>query len=226
VVSTDAEAYREARTTVCALAQAHADEVDRRPPATPDWRIHDLLAHLTGVATDVVAGNLEGVGTDPWTAKQVELRRDWTLEELLAAWDEQGSALDAVIDSLPPGTFGQLLFDTWTHEQDLRGALATPGGRESAAAAAAWGWVMGQLEARDAAAASPALVLVTERDERVLGVEPTAATVRASQFELLRAMTGRRSVDQIHDYNWDGEPLVDRIVLVPLFHPADAALVE
>jgi uncharacterized protein (TIGR03083 family) len=207
------------------LAQAHADEVDRRPPATPDWRIHDLLAHLTGVATDVVAGNLEGVGTDPWTAQQVELRRDWTLDELLAAWDTEGTALDAVIDSLPPGTFGQLLFDTWTHEQDLRGALATPGARDSAAAGA-WAWVMAQLEARDAAEANPALVLVTERDKRVLGVEPTAATVRASQFELLRAMTGRRSVDQIHAYDWDGDPLVERIVLVPLFHPADAALIE
>ena len=85
---------------------------------------------------------------------------------------------------------------------------------------------MGQLEGRDAAAANPAMVLVTERDERVLGVEPTAATLRASQFELLRAMTGRRSVEQIHGYDWDGDPMVERIVLVPMFRPAAAALVE
>ena len=109
------------------LARAHADAIDRRAPATPEWRVHDLLAHLSGVAADIVQGNLAGVATDPWTAKQVEARRDWTLEQLLGAWDEDGSAVDATIDGLPPGTFGQLLFDTWTHEQDLRGALGVPG---------------------------------------------------------------------------------------------------
>jgi len=226
VVQADAEAYREARAGVCALARAHADEIDRRPPATPEWRIHDLLAHLSGVATDIVQGNLVGVGTDPWTAKQVEARRDWSLDRLLGAWDEDGAAVDAMIDGLAPGTFGQLLFDTWTHEQDLRGALEVPGGRVSGASASAWGWAMEQVERRDAAAANPALVLVTERDERVAGVEPTAARVRASEFELLRAMTGRRSVEQIEAYDWEGEPVVDRIVFVPMFHPLVDPLVE
>ena len=85
---------------------------------------------------------------------------------------------------------------------------------------------MEQVERRDAAAANPALVLVTERDERVAGVEPAAARVRASEFELLRAMTGRRSVEQIEAYDWEGEPVVDRIVFVPMFHPLADPLVE
>ena len=31
-------------------------------PATPEWTVHDVLAHLVGVAADIVSGNLDGVG--------------------------------------------------------------------------------------------------------------------------------------------------------------------
>ena len=37
-------------------------------PATPEWRAHDVLAHLVGVTDDVVNGRLDGIATDAWTA--------------------------------------------------------------------------------------------------------------------------------------------------------------
>jgi hypothetical protein len=49
--------------------------------------------------------------------------------------------------------------------------------------------------------------------------------VEASRFELLRAMTGRRSLDQMRAYGWEGAPSPERLVL-PIFTPRADALVE
>ncbi len=217
-MNVDAEAYRALRGSVIALARARGGALDQPAAATPGWRVRDLLAHLSGVCADVVDGNLEGVGTDPWTARQVEQRRAWTAEELLDEWEVQGEAVDVLIDQAPLGLFGQLLFDAWTHEQDLRGALDQPGNRDSSAAARAWEWGVDALDGRDRAEQRPALLLVTTDDTRVVGVGPAASTVRASRYELLRSMTGRRSVAQMRAYRWDGEPDPGRLVF-SIFHP-------
>jgi hypothetical protein len=37
------------------------------------------------------------------------------------------------------------------------------------------------------------------------GDEPLA-TLRATRFELFRAMSGRRSLDQLRSFDWDGDP--------------------
>ncbi|MGH2760230.1 MAG: maleylpyruvate isomerase N-terminal domain-containing protein, partial [Actinomycetota bacterium] len=60
------------------------DAVLREPvPATPEWSMTDVIAHLAGILADIRAGNLEGVATDPWTAKQVEARRGRKIPQLL-----------------------------------------------------------------------------------------------------------------------------------------------
>ena len=95
-------------------------------PATPDWTVHDVVAHLAGVATDLVEGRLDGLATDEWTAAQVERGRGRSIPELLDRWDEHGAAVDAFADALGPGG-GQLVVDATTHEHDLRGGVpATP----------------------------------------------------------------------------------------------------
>jgi Mycothiol maleylpyruvate isomerase N-terminal domain len=117
------DAYRGIRERVNGLV-AGAD-VDSVAPATPGWTVADLLAHLTGVTTDIVQGNLDGVGTDEWTARQVSERRGRPTEELLAEWNEHGTAVEAMADQLGPAS-GRLLSDAVTHEHDIRGAWAHP----------------------------------------------------------------------------------------------------
>jgi hypothetical protein len=39
-------------------------------PACPEWSVQDVVAHLTGVCADIMAGNVAGAATDPWTAAQ------------------------------------------------------------------------------------------------------------------------------------------------------------
>src|SRR5207245_2381392 len=54
------------------VESADREALDAIVPATPEWRARDVLAHLVGVADDVVNGRLDGIATDPWTRAQVD----------------------------------------------------------------------------------------------------------------------------------------------------------
>lgn len=225
-MTTDGEAYRDLRTTVIGLAQGRGAELDEIAPATPEWRVRDVLSHLAGVCDDVVHGNLGGVATDGWTAAQVAKRADWSVERILEQWEEDGAALDPIIDGTPPGTFGQLLYDAWTHEQDVRGALGSPGGREGPAMDCAFAWGIGQMQTRDRDDARTGLVLDAGDDgEWVVGTAPAAGSVHTSRFELMRAFTGRRSLAQLRAWDWDPDPEPARLVFT-IFTPRPTDLVE
>ena len=78
-----AEAYRLLRERILDLALA-ADPTTP-VPTCPGWTVKELLAHVTGVAADVVGGNIAEAGTDPWVEVQVAARRDLTVEEIADA---------------------------------------------------------------------------------------------------------------------------------------------
>ena len=225
-VTNDSALYRDVRADVLAVARGREDDLDRWSPATPAWRVRDVLAHLAGVCDDILHGNVAGVATDAWTAAQVEKRRSWPAAAVLDDWEEHGPEIDAIIDGAPSPRWGQLLFDAWTHEQDVRGALDEPGGRDSSAARRVFEWIAGGMDERDRAEGRGALSLVTEAGARVVGVPPSAETVRTTRFELLRAVTGRRSVAQVERWEWTGAPQADRIVIAPFFHPATEDVLE
>jgi uncharacterized protein (TIGR03083 family) len=223
-MTTDAETYRELRNELIALARARRDDLEITAPATPEWRVRDLLAHLGGVCDDVVNGNLADVAANTWTAAQVEKRRGWTIDEVLADWERHGGEVDALIDQAPAGLFGQLLFDAWTHGQDIRGALTEPGGQDSPAAACSYTW--GTEALQGGSDGRPELSLITEAGVCVIGSGAPSATVHASRFELLRAMTGRRSQAQVRAYVWEGQADPERLLLATFFHPPADDLVE
>src|SRR4051794_21599611 len=101
-------------------------------PACPAWRVRDVIAHLSGLATDIAAGNLDGAATDAWTAAQVDARRDLPLDELLAESDDVGPQLASFLDDFPGRYGAQVAADINVHEHDIRGALQRPGARDSA----------------------------------------------------------------------------------------------
>lgn len=70
-----ATAYQDTRQRVAALVRSvGGDVLAMQAPATPEWRVRDILAHLVGVTADIVTGNLDGTPSDQWTARQVEAR--------------------------------------------------------------------------------------------------------------------------------------------------------
>jgi uncharacterized protein (TIGR03083 family) len=188
-------------------------------PATPEWRVRDIVAHLSGITADIVAGNLDGVATDGWTGKQVGDRRDWPFDDVLAEWEEKGKAVEALMPDFPEVVVGQMITDAATHEHDVRGALGAPGARESEAADIGFRWGAAALDG------SEPLRLETEVGPVSVGDGEPVATVRASRFELARSMTGRRSLDQMRAYGWDSEPRPARLVL-GIFTPRPTPLVE
>ena len=156
-------AYRDVRLRVIDLLRDRPDDVlERIAPATPQWRVRDIVAHLGGVCDDIAHGNMDGVATDPWTQTQVQKRREWSFDRVLDDWSEHASVVEPMLNGIGQ-PIGQMVFDAWTHEQDVRGALGEPGAREGAAVDIAWDWFVatnGSAGAR-------------------------VATVRASRYELL-----------------------------------------
>jgi hypothetical protein len=174
-----------------------------------------------------MTGNLHGVATDEWTTAQVAKRRDWPFEKVLTLWDEHASAIEPVMNDFPPVSIGQMVFDAVTHEHDVRGALGTPGGRDAPAVEIAFDWGIARLSERFVHEGLGTLVLDTDVGTRDVGEgEPTVA-LRTSRFELVRAMTGRRSAPQVRAYDSDGTVEPEHLLLsTTIFTLPDSDIVE
>lgn len=209
-----AAAYEQVRERMTALLrQADPEQLSRQVPACPDWTVHDLLAHVAGLAVDVAAGRIEGAGSDPWTAAQVTARRSASRDELLAEWS--AVPMTATLLGMDAMQAAQVVFDVTTHEHDLRGALGLPGERDSGGIEVGWTWattVLGML--RDGYGEG-AVVLSTPDGSTTCGASAPTSGVTADRFELFRAMTGRRSSEQVASWEWTGEPAVERLCLLP-----------
>jgi uncharacterized protein (TIGR03083 family) len=198
--------YAEGRQRLSALVAPLDDAGAAAPvPACPGWTVHDVVAHLTGICADILAGNLEGVTTDAWTAAQVERRREASLADVLAEWAEVAPPVEAMADGFGPAGH-QWVTDGATHEHDVRGALGAPGARDSAAVEVGAAFVAGRFLAGVAERGLPALAFRVDDRRWVSEPGPAAATLTTTPFELIRATTGRRSVGQLRALDWDGDP--------------------
>lgn len=194
--------YAGTRGRITELVQGLSpEELEATVPATPAWRVRDVVAHLSGNLDDILSGNLDGVATDPWTAAQVEKRRGRSVDEMLAEWSENGPKVEAVLNDF--GSAGvQLLMDSVTHEHDLRGAVQQPGARDSDGVDMSLQWLVDGLGQR----IPSGLRIIAGDQEWVIGPGEHAATVTApDEFELLRSLIGRRSVAQVCDWKWEGD---------------------
>jgi uncharacterized protein (TIGR03083 family) len=171
-----------------------------RVPACPEWSVKDVLAHVTGVCADILAGRLDGVATQVWTQRQVDERRSKTVSEIVAEWNEAAPQVEAICSNFG-GAEVQWLMDTITHEHDIRGALSKPGARDDEAIALGLDWLTKNIGGEITAMR----VETTEGDEHVMGAGEPQATVRGPRFEMLRALTGRRSKEQIAAFDWKGD---------------------
>ena len=211
-------------------------------PATPAWTIKDVLAHLTHVAGAYATGNhtystqdvdelaiaLRGdlPDIDRWAQAGVDERQGRAVDALIDEWCEQTVQLCRMMNGeqpLPQGTSRDTLSwaavsDLATHAQDIRGALRVAPDRDAYATKIAYASFTMMLEARAAAADVPGLRIVTARGEVALGESDEQRTIELDWYELLRAASGRRSVDQITQLfgNIDAGPYLTIISPYPL----------
>lgn len=241
--------YAAARGRITGLVSGLSDEEAARPvPTCPRWTVKDVVSHLAGVCDDVLTGNIEGVASDPWTEAQVVARRDRSLDEVLAEWAEKAPQVEAIAEHFPGRVGTQWVLDVTSHEHDIRCALGVPGARDSEGVDAALGFMLAGLATSISAKGLPPLEVragarswvlggggCTDLNEILMGADPPidvvgaepAATAEASAFEWVRALTGRRSVEQIRRFKWSGdpEPYLPACAFGP-FRPADADIDE
>ena len=200
--------YRETRERMTVmLRDIAADDSTAPVPACPGWSVKDVIAHLAGVCDDILSGNLAGLASDRWTAAQVHKRRAATLDELLDEWTDAAPQVEALAPMFPGESAAQWVADAASHEHDVRGALGKAGARDSTATLVGVDFMVpGFMASVGSRALLPTLVVRADgREWRSSGGE-ASATLEAGAFELFRAVTGRRSTDQIRSLQWSGEP--------------------
>jgi uncharacterized protein (TIGR03083 family) len=213
--------YERGRRRIMDLVADLDDRAAATPvPACPAWSVHDVVAHLSGVCADILAGNVAGAATEPWTAAQVDARRERSFGEILAEWDDVGPQVAAFADDFPGRLGNQFITDVTVHEHDLRGTLGRAGSRDSDGVrigadflvnvflhpgvtalglsplevrAGDRNWVVGtgKPPTGDIGGASRAALMSTE-----VIPEPTVTpvgTLDVEEFALFRALTGPRS---------------------------------
>lgn len=141
------------RTTVVAGLIGELDDfssllrtLDDREWSTPTrcegWTVGNVAAHLTGTMTDVVSGNLDGLGTPEVTQREVDERKGATPAEMA---DELDAATKASADMVAifdddawngpapaglPYSLGvgveALWYDAYLHADDIRAAVGRP----------------------------------------------------------------------------------------------------
>lgn len=173
----------------------------------PDWTVRELVTHLAGVCDDVLAGRLEGVATPAWTEAQVQRLREESLGSALEFWSEVAPSVEAITAAFPPSAAAQWVFDAVTHEHDLRATLGAPGARDSDAVAVGAAFLLDTIATVAGAGLAPTLAVTLDDEAPVtLGTGEPVVTLRATRFEVLRALGGRRSVEQVRALDWSGDP--------------------
>lgn len=192
-----AEAYFDLRTRMIALLRSCDEGVAAVVvPHCPDWTVAMTISHMIGVPESIVSGDMADVTSEAWTARQVERHMGESIAELVDQWEAQSGTFDDLCRRIPQPTISQFLFDQVTHEHDVRWAMGCAGARDSAAVAVGSRWI--------AAACGPSVVI------------PPGL----SDFEVLRCLSGRRSVVELQALGFDAAPVASAMERMPLAIPS------
>lgn len=179
-------------------------------PACPAWTVHDLVAHVSGIATEIAANNMPGEDSDAWVDALVESRRSMSLRDLVDEWTASGPIFESLA-ATNKRLAVPLTYDTVVHEHDLRHAVKRAGARDSSGVVAAMHvgvWLMtNDLKRHDFGAvrfvAGGRAWECGEGDVR-LALDLDSEGHRYPVWELLRLTGSRRSRDQIVAHDWSG----------------------
>lgn len=205
--------WHSAQARVSALvAGLDEEQLATSVPACPDWTVRDLLSHVVGLGTDVLGGDEPDDHNERWTQAQVSARAEHSAHDLLREWA-------GVAERLPTWMAGhgtRPLNDVIIHEQDLRSAVAAPGARDTDGLAIVRQRMAERLGRAVADSGLPPLALeesprpgrpawswCSTGDPADAG--HAAVVLRASGFELARALATRRTAEQLRAWTVRGD---------------------
>lgn len=210
--------YRDTRERlILLLSELDGAALATRVPACPAWSVREVVAHLTAVSQDVLAGRLTRIPAERETAAQVARFKDHDLAGILAAWDEVAPQFERLV-----GTLGAwpAVIDIASHEHDIRGAAGRPGARDAEVVWQSAGWLLTRLRPP-----VPLRVAVEDAEFRAGPDNGTELRLTTSRFEAFRWRMGRRSRAQLAGLDWSGDPapLLDHLTI---FGPAARDIIE
>jgi len=196
------QAYLEFRTRVVGLIREIPEsQASLAVPLCPNWEVSGLISHIVGVPEDILAGRMKGVTTDAWTQSHVDRHEGESLSQLADALLATATEFDVLLPRIPSPTNSQMMMDAVTHEHDLRHAVGRAGAQDSLAVNVALGWLLNMVEGK---APGRALEL---------------ANSAVPRCELVRCLTGRRSIDQMNHLGLDGNMIAAVLKGTPLIPP-------
>lgn len=220
IVTDFGSAYGGGRSRISDLALGSSDEdLATQVPACPAWSVQDLVAHVTGIAADMLTGNVAAAGSEEWTQAQITARRDKSIREILDEWHDAALQVEGVLAHIHPAAAGATVGDLITHEHDLRGALARPGARDSDGVEIALDTYVRWLGRRIREAGLPTIEVHSDGRSWRAGKEEPVGSVTAPAFNLLRALTGRRTREEVGGLDWSIDPAAYGDVFSAYGHP-------
>lgn len=180
--------YGEARERIAGLVSAPGLDPDLIVPATPSWTVHDVLAHVSGIAADGTSGNMAGAPGDEWTAAQVARGAGKSIAELLSEWGQTGVMMAGFLSSPAGANASAAVIDIHTHEADLRHALGLP----VAVPSDFLEWAGVAMRERFAGQCEEAGL--------------PSVDVAVDDFEWFRGCLGRRTEAEVLSYDWSADP--------------------
>jgi len=189
-----------------------------RVPATPDWSVRDVVAHVVGIAADLNAQRFGDGNSDAWTFAQVDARRDRSLAELAAEWAREAPTFETGLRLFGYDFGAHYLADLLQHVADVEAALGRPPARDDLALEVALDFYLGSFEETLVEENLGALQVQVGDESWILGRGDVVASVAARRYELFRALGGRRTRTEIAGLGWSGaaEPFLGRVSRYPM----------
>jgi uncharacterized protein (TIGR03083 family) len=181
----------------------YLDEKDfgQTVPACPDWTVVQLLAHMVGLNADVLAGDEPDDHNRTWTQAQVESRAGRGPDDLVTEW----LTLTEPMQDWMRQHGVRPLNDIVIHEQDLRGAVGRPGGRDTDGLAAVRDTMAERFSSRIRRAKLAPVELRSPDWIFSTGDSAPGLVLSAPTFDLTRALMTRRTADQLRAWARSGE---------------------
>lgn len=189
-------AYERVSTLVAETEETDPKALERTVPACPGWTARELVAHMIGVDRDVLADDVADDMGEEWTQKHVDERSGRSTRDLLDEWNGLADDLETLVREQDDAPLGDVII----HEQDLRSALGTPGARDNGGLAAVRDQMADQLGER-LDGRGPVRLEAADTGWTWQSAEGEPALVlRAPEFDLARALTTRRTADQLRSW--------------------------
>lgn len=199
------QAYLEFRSRIVSLIREIPEsQASLSVPLCPDWEVSSLISHIVGIPEDIVAGRMDGVGTEAWTQAQVDRHEGESLSQLADISLSTAAVFDVVLPHIPSPVNSQLVMDAIAHEHDLRHAVGRAGAQDSAAVDVALGYLLNMVE-----------TIAPGRSQEL-------SDSGVSRYELMRSLSGRRSIDQMNQLGLDGSQISTLLKGTPMASPQTA----